>query len=271
MIALPPELEREIFETCAFSRPVSIPKLMLVAQYVKEWVEPLLYRTILTLGYNHSIEDLPRFTEATFSSMLRRKSPVFFQNAVRHFMLMGLFNYSKVEAILTLCTGVEDLCILDIPESWMPFITSFPLRRLYTSFRAIPLTHPIFSRLTHLHLQMDDNTGDTESTCTILATLPKLTHLSFSGGAFVALSHKILALSRSICVLVLIQQCPSRWIDAEVTKVVRDVRFVVMPHRNFIEDWYTGVRGGKCYWSDAETFVAKRQTREIDPQHFFWP
>ncbi|KAF7377106.1 hypothetical protein MSAN_00129600 [Mycena sanguinolenta] len=141
MIALPPELEREIFETCAFSRPVSIPKLMLVAQYVKEWVEPLLYRTILTLGYNHSIEDLPRFTEATFSSVLRRKSPVFFQNAVRHFMLMGLFNYSKVEAILTLCTGVEDLCILDIPDSWMPFITFFPLRRLYTSFRAIP-PHP---------------------------------------------------------------------------------------------------------------------------------
>jgi hypothetical protein len=34
---LPPELEREIFEICAISRPASIPNLMLVAQRVKEW------------------------------------------------------------------------------------------------------------------------------------------------------------------------------------------------------------------------------------------
>jgi hypothetical protein len=34
---LPSELEREIFEICAVSRPVCIPKLVLVAQRVKEW------------------------------------------------------------------------------------------------------------------------------------------------------------------------------------------------------------------------------------------
>jgi hypothetical protein len=34
---LPTELERQIFELCALSRPVRIPKLMLVAWRVKEW------------------------------------------------------------------------------------------------------------------------------------------------------------------------------------------------------------------------------------------
>jgi hypothetical protein len=34
---LPRELEREIFELCDLSRPTFIPKLMLVAQRVKEW------------------------------------------------------------------------------------------------------------------------------------------------------------------------------------------------------------------------------------------
>jgi hypothetical protein len=34
---LPLELEREIFEICAYLRPVSIPRLMLVACRVKEW------------------------------------------------------------------------------------------------------------------------------------------------------------------------------------------------------------------------------------------
>jgi hypothetical protein len=34
---LPIELERQIFEICASSRPVLIPKLMLVAWRVKQW------------------------------------------------------------------------------------------------------------------------------------------------------------------------------------------------------------------------------------------
>ncbi|KAJ7126167.1 hypothetical protein C8R44DRAFT_121208 [Mycena epipterygia] len=34
---LPPELERQIYEICALSRPVLIPKLMLVAWRAKEW------------------------------------------------------------------------------------------------------------------------------------------------------------------------------------------------------------------------------------------
>ncbi|KAJ7622098.1 hypothetical protein FB45DRAFT_121814 [Roridomyces roridus] len=41
--SLPPELERDLFELAAYTRPRSIPKLMLVAWRVKAWVEPLLY------------------------------------------------------------------------------------------------------------------------------------------------------------------------------------------------------------------------------------
>jgi hypothetical protein len=36
-VELPLELERHIFEICALSRPVGIPKLMLVGWRVKEW------------------------------------------------------------------------------------------------------------------------------------------------------------------------------------------------------------------------------------------
>jgi hypothetical protein len=42
---LPRELEREIFELCTLSRPVCIPKLMVVAQRVKEW-----YGTVLVFN-----------------------------------------------------------------------------------------------------------------------------------------------------------------------------------------------------------------------------
>ncbi|KAJ7883939.1 hypothetical protein B0H14DRAFT_3857247 [Mycena olivaceomarginata] len=45
------ELERYILELAASSRPVSIPKLMLVSWHVKEWVEPLLYHTLAISDY----------------------------------------------------------------------------------------------------------------------------------------------------------------------------------------------------------------------------
>jgi hypothetical protein len=42
--ALPPELERLIFEIYALAHPRSIPKLMLVAQRVKEWCVEIFIR-----------------------------------------------------------------------------------------------------------------------------------------------------------------------------------------------------------------------------------
>ncbi|KAJ6516533.1 hypothetical protein C8R47DRAFT_1063238 [Mycena vitilis] len=44
---LPAELERYVFEQVALSRTVAIPRLLRVAQRVKIWIEPLLYRTIV--------------------------------------------------------------------------------------------------------------------------------------------------------------------------------------------------------------------------------
>lgn len=42
-VKLPVELEREIFELAALSRPVTIPKLMLVSWYVNKWYFLWLY------------------------------------------------------------------------------------------------------------------------------------------------------------------------------------------------------------------------------------
>jgi hypothetical protein len=52
---LPAELEREIFEICSLSRPVtgretvSIPTLMLIAKRVKEWSVKAVRRKIFCL------------------------------------------------------------------------------------------------------------------------------------------------------------------------------------------------------------------------------
>ncbi|KAK7023261.1 hypothetical protein R3P38DRAFT_3357061 [Favolaschia claudopus] len=44
---LPPELEREIFETAAIRHPDIIPNLFLVSRRIYDWVGCVKYRTIL--------------------------------------------------------------------------------------------------------------------------------------------------------------------------------------------------------------------------------
>ncbi|KAJ7629850.1 hypothetical protein B0H17DRAFT_1091096 [Mycena rosella] len=72
--ALPPELERQIFEICALFRPVSIPKLMLVAWRVKQWIEPILYRTVVIGALESATRDteFPVFTFDILQASIRR-------------------------------------------------------------------------------------------------------------------------------------------------------------------------------------------------------
>ncbi|KAF7369482.1 hypothetical protein MVEN_00277900 [Mycena venus] len=106
---LPLELERDIFELCALSWPISIPKLMLVARCVKEWVEPLLYR-IIALGPYGTVTGNPCFTDNIISSAIHQKPPTFFHSAVRHLMLIA-HGTSDVdyEMVLSFYGDLEDL------------------------------------------------------------------------------------------------------------------------------------------------------------------
>ncbi|KAF8171066.1 hypothetical protein K438DRAFT_2024161 [Mycena galopus ATCC 62051] len=261
--ALPPELERQIFELCALDLPVCIPKLMLVAKHVHEWVEPLLYRTIIMVEYSMGVEGLPFFTDDILSSVFRRKPADFFHNTVHH---LKLVNSSEAKRILPLCTGVENLSLYQSADRWIPLIERFRLRRLYTDFKCLPpATHPMFSRLTHFHLCGDPE--DMESACYIISALPKLTHLSLDGDDLVFKSPRILESSRSLRVLVFFEYYATEWTIAEVTELTRDERFVVMQSASiydYDEDWYAGVQHGTDYWRLAEAFVTKRRAGEID-------
>ncbi|KAF8171067.1 hypothetical protein K438DRAFT_2017676 [Mycena galopus ATCC 62051] len=262
---LPPELEREIFELCALDLPVFIPVLMLVAKRVSEWVEPLLYRTII-LSHDNPIHGYPPFTDDVVLSVSRRKPPAFFHNAVRHLMVLGPHT-SAAEAILTLCTAVENLCVSSVPDGCLSLLDreSPSLRRLYAVLDPMPPpTHHMFSRLRHLHL--DHDSLDMDSTCPVLAVLPKLTHLSFADvDDFVLASRRILDSCQFICVLIFFDDDATE----QKAQLTMDVRCVVMAiPDDFVEDWYQGARHGVDYWTVAETFISKRQTGEINPLHY---
>ncbi|KAF7369484.1 hypothetical protein MVEN_00278100 [Mycena venus] len=271
-LMVPLELEREIFELCALSWPTSIPKLMLVTRYVKKWVEPLLYR-IISIG-SMPITGFPSFTVDVMDTAIRRMPPTFFHGAVRHLVLLTYKNSDFYEMILSLCGGLEDLWIFnweDVVNTWIPLIECLPLRRLGVLSNLFFMLSPasgVFSRLTHLHL--GDKIKNTESTVTTLITLPRLTHLSLDDHIFVHQCHKILESPRPISVLIFFHGHQADWDrDGVVTRLAQDVRFVVVRLQNFAKDWQLGALYGNDYWSAAETFAAKRRTREIDPATYF--
>ncbi|KAJ7871108.1 hypothetical protein B0H13DRAFT_1043927 [Mycena leptocephala] len=159
-IPVPPiELERQIFEICAGSRPVLIPKLMLVAWRVKQWVEPLLYRTV-AVGYSVAIQGYPIFTWDVLLSVTRSKPACFFRDSVRH-MCLNLRHDDIAEPLLAVCTGLENLSI-NLPDlkKLPPLIAPLLLKHLHAPlnplFRDLPLNHQFFALITHLGLTWAD-------------------------------------------------------------------------------------------------------------------
>jgi len=244
-----------------------IPKLMLVARRVKDWVEPLLYRT-MAVDYGPILVEYrpiahrgrPKYTANAILSAIRAKPPAFFHRAVRHLALFASNADEKSaadsETILGVCTGTENLSMLHIPEAWIPLIASLPLKHLYAEYepllRVLPPTHAFFSRLTHLEL--NSSSVDDEMACVALAALPQLTHLSFGHSEAVPIFPRLLQSCLLLRVLVCLHWAPSLGVHAELA---RDVRFVVMMCTYYIEDWYMGVEHGADYWSRAENLYCQ--------------
>ncbi|KAJ7461168.1 hypothetical protein FB451DRAFT_1562985 [Mycena latifolia] len=269
----PSELEREIFEICALSRPISIPKLMLVAWRVKEWIEPILYRTI-TIGSGVEPEEThPIFpTAKILFKAVRHKPSTFLQNTVRNLYLLNHF-VDDFPALLASCKGLENLWMRALTAGrddsvLLPLFASFRLKHLYSNvnwfLRAFPPTHPFFSQITHLELF--DYVDDT--TISSLSLIPQLTHLSFTQSPFIPMCLHILDTYPSLCVLVFLDRWRGDLFGIYAPALANDVRFVVIRHRGFLQDWHRGVSTGSDYWRRAEIFIAKRRSGEIDAPRF---
>ncbi|KAJ7757238.1 hypothetical protein DFH07DRAFT_460978 [Mycena maculata] len=266
--ALPPELEQHIFSICALSRPTCIPSLMLVASRVKDWIELLLYRTIILTEETLPVVDgYPNLTLGHLLVLMRSKPAPFFRASVRHlFSAVGL--EGTLIAVLTICTGVENLHLGAIPpgSSGLPLIAPSPLRHLYACldsfFRAFPPPHRRFSDITHLQL-MDEWTDATGVPLDAmvsriregLSTLPRLTHLSFTGEDFLP---------------------GVLWKDPEQLRphlkvLSKDFRFVTMRLVDYLNDWKLGVHTGNDYWNRVEIFISKRRAGQINALQYCVP
>ncbi|KAJ7087501.1 hypothetical protein C8R44DRAFT_991351 [Mycena epipterygia] len=268
---LPPELQRHIFEICALSRPVSIPTLMLVASHVKEWVEPLLYRTVTFHDTHTSM--IPAFSSKILAKTLKARPACFFEQAVRHLLLPGGWQPALDRGLsvqtLSVCTGIQNLWIAEMAlEDMIPSLARLPLQHLYAHvlplLRTLTPAHPFFSRITHLELLDLSNNSESWSG---LSRIPHLTHLSFNDHGFILLCPLLLETCASLAVLICLNE-KALWASSPhhsyAAGLSHDSRFVVMACAYYIKDWKMGVHAGQDYWSRAESFIAKRRSGEID-------
>ncbi|KAJ7181420.1 hypothetical protein C8R43DRAFT_1229314 [Mycena crocata] len=271
----PLELEREIFEVCALNDTKTIPKLMLVAQRTKEWLEPLLFRTIYFCNVSYYLDGVcdrrPMPIEA-FMRAVETKPMSFFDN-IRHLLVLGSISAPDLRAICDACRSPVDVFINFEVSYTLPIISSLNITRLAASIDAlfyppIDFAHPLFSHVTHLSLtdafigRLDVYKG--------VEVIPHLTHLSFAYPGFLPICAPILRSCPKLRVLLL--HCST--ISHEAAALGQeDLRFVATTDFTFFpfEVWQRGLRGGKDKWTLVEDFIAKRVRGEIDRSSYIIP
>ncbi|KAJ6574532.1 hypothetical protein B0H19DRAFT_604764 [Mycena capillaripes] len=269
-LILPPELERQIFEICAHARPVSIPRLMLVAWRVKEWLEPLLYRTIVIEEAPSilSMQELPRITIETMLAVIQSKPAAFFRDRVRHLYLREV--PTVIESVLSACTGLENVWLGSVPEDCIPLIASLPMKHFYGPLRIllhrISPTDQFFAQLTQIELlgPAQIASSDDLGIWSRLSLLPQLTHLSFNDEEFIPVCGRLLEICQTLCVLVSLSAPVKEIYKPEAQVLAKDVRFVTMNCLPFVVDWQMGAHTGWDYWIRAEHFISQRRSGKID-------
>ncbi|KAJ7659082.1 hypothetical protein DFH06DRAFT_1472541, partial [Mycena polygramma] len=250
---LPLDLERHIFELAAFSRPVSMPTMIRVSYRVKNWIEPLLYRT-LVFGAR-KIDGLPICDYNTFNRIVDTKPQLLV--SVRNVMAL-LIGQDTVKDIIRRCHGLENLVALPC-DLWSgqlppPGFDELSLRRLHCDLDAFcnlrsvatlavqPLLH-----LTHLALFSEIDSGCVSPAArlarwNLLAAVPNLTHLAVNGQDQLPMcSHLLTGCGFLAALIALSPVHPPGSPELEV--ICNELRFVMMSLDMWTNDWLNGVLG----------------------------
>ncbi|KAJ7768629.1 hypothetical protein DFH07DRAFT_300024 [Mycena maculata] len=293
---LPPELEREIFETVALAGTKSIPGLLRVARRVKLWIEPLLYHVVILRNHSrHKLHEsypgqklfdktghtlLPPIALAGAIQRLPSESS-FFHSHVRHlFIDCSAYKGSATldlrrTNMLDACSGATNVMLVDIcdPRPLLSGLSQMPLEHLQANLGSlfgnglhpgpVDFTHPLFRSITHLAIF--DNLDKAVTDWTGLALLPHLTHLSFHEDDPNPLFPAVLGACMRLRVLVILLGPYAGYDlsdDGAFAPLLRDERVVVVyDHKTYDgeNDWHLGARGSDDYWRRAEKMVGERR------------
>ncbi|KAK6995713.1 hypothetical protein R3P38DRAFT_3074637 [Favolaschia claudopus] len=256
------ELERIIFEEAARSCFQDVPTLMLTAWRVKHWVEPFLYRVVLSTKRKHETSSYGYL--CAISSQNRAAK-----------MLMTWSPLSSFAPVLSIFTFLDSLA-MPIPRFFLGLMTLHNLQRLTIDLKSvfvnqdIDFKSPVFHHLTHLELLGCDS-DDYPEALAGLDAVPHLTHIAFNLVEKSAIVHDLIrGYTRLRCIIFMdIGQSNIRPHSA-------DDRFVALRQTQFVDDWLRGATTGEDYWSLAERFIAAKRAGQwsshysITADEFSW-
>nr|GAT54519.1 predicted protein [Mycena chlorophos] len=248
---------------------------MLVAQRVKLWVEPLLYRTI-------TVQNSAKFFHLL--RILRTKPPSFLASAVWHIhYAIPLPRESLVSAdicaeVLALCPGTTHVGTTvsfmgTRSRDAMSVLTNLQdltteLGILFEHTQPIDARHRVFAHVTHLNLH--DRMGLRSVRQRIwdaVPAMPSLTHLRMLSGDSIADAHIEHLLFSCPKLRILLLTLEGHWDEHfHRTRRVSDSRlvwaFVDEAYGRFWADWTRHTRGETCLWTMAEDVVRQRTMRQ---------
>ncbi|KAF7303559.1 hypothetical protein MIND_00585200 [Mycena indigotica] len=270
--ALPPELERDIFELAAVTDKSMISTLTLVSRRVNAWIGPLRNRVRL-------IEDVD-VLDALWVRMEQRPETA----AATRFLATTTTPPDSVPRLARTFPNLVDLGLWGAPvspEDLQALHALTHLRRLSLNpCNVLPkdagappaLAFAPFARLTHLEIFADVEAWMVPG---LAAAFPALTHLSFFDLRFPVLMKAVLHAQKTLRVFVYVYIEDPNDVDprdpAEVARLlgVDDPRLAVVPLVDFTLDWEVGAWGGWDYWARAEDDISRRVPKKdaaVPPQ-----
>lgn len=300
--SLPPDVEREIFETAALLYPGTIPRLLRVARRVLIWkvttqnpasnadmfyrIEPLLYNTIQI-----SIFESQSGSGAEMLRRIETKGASFFSTAVRHVEITAfewafwgvrsknVWSDEDLKRVLRACTGVQHLFLVgDLERLHLAMLAeSRPTRvdlLVDLMHPGLHFAQPMFQNLTHLLLgnfnrrtALGDPMDPDFRHWPAIFRLPALTHLALAQAARPSLVHTMLADAPRLAVLVIfVEDAPGAAVLAEQL-VHHDERLVFLA-LNDLEgsEMNTISRLVDKLWTQADEFVSRKHRGLIEGQ-----
>nr|GAT46192.1 predicted protein [Mycena chlorophos] len=265
----PPELERAIFLLVAEERPASIPTLMLVAVRVKEWVQPVLYRT-LVFNPEESVPALPRITKTNLDSFIQtlEKNLTIAQRSARNVLISRLDDL-QVAKLLTLLPTVKNLYLIALSNLTRLYCGAQDLIVLTRNFEYVV---PAFSRLTHLTVcggwDDEEDVEGIQEGLDFFKALPRVTHLCFTGGmiCFEQLAVWVLEQCAGLQTFVFSTEEPDHLLEG----LMKDERFVVIEFSQDEDaDWQRWTLTGQDFWIEADEWVKRRKAGEVEHPYPF--
>jgi len=272
---LPPDLEREIFETAAELYPETIPNLLLVAARVLQWIEPLGYRTFFLAEHRFESRRF-RFLQQAIQS----KPAQFIRDNVWYLLAGTSFTGDTLDDVLSHCTGLRSLVLFHAASPMLSHLKDTRPRRLAIPIASLfcneqdpeimDFTLPLFASLTHLDVFEVVKNRTWGFSWSSLGLLPKLTHLAFLELAKPTLVAEVLSTCSKLEVLIGMYDEEST--SRRENMLEEEVRFVsmVLQTTDYIVDWQIGTQGGMDFWARADAFVAKKRRGEIEPMSRHW-